>query len=100
MVENLRAGDFDALVRLVAPDGEIVMPGGRRFRGPDELRPVLEAYCNGFPERRHQIVSAVESDTAVAIELKITMPHTGVFVTPGGDIQPTSRPSFSMRATS
>ena len=89
--KTFEQGDFDALMRLVGHDAEIVMPGGMRFRGPDELRPVLEAYYNGFPELRHEIVSAVESDTAVAIELRITMPHTGVFVTPGGDIPPTGK---------
>ena len=89
--KTFEQGDFDALMRLVSPDAEIVMPGGMRFRGPVELRPVLEAYYNGFPELRHEIVSAVESDMAIAVELKITMPHTGVFVTPGGEIPPTGK---------
>jgi len=89
--KTFEQGDFDALMRLVAPDAEIVMPGGARFRGPAALRPVLEAYYNGFPELRHEIVNAVESDTAIAIELKITMPHTGVFVTPAGEIPPTGK---------
>ena len=89
--KTFEQGDFDALMRLVADDAEIVMPGGTRLRGPAELRPVLEAYYNGFPELQHKIVSAVESATAIAIELEITMPHTGVFVTPAGEIPPTGK---------
>jgi steroid delta-isomerase-like uncharacterized protein len=82
-------GDFDALTRLLAADAEIVMPGGMRLRGPAELRPVLEAYHNGFPDLRHEIVSTVESSSTIAVELKITMTHTGTFATPAGAIPPT-----------
>lgn len=84
-------GDFDVLMRLVAPHAEIVMPGGLHLNGADELRPVLEAYYDGFPNLHHEIVSAVESECAIAIELKITMPHTGVFVTPQGELPPTGK---------
>ena len=89
--KTFEQGDFDALMKLVAPAAEITMPGGMRFRGPAELRPVLEAYRRGFPDLRHEIVSVVESGDAIAIELLITMPHTGVFVTPGGELPPTGK---------
>jgi steroid delta-isomerase-like uncharacterized protein len=89
--KTFEQGDFDALMKLVAPDAEVVMPGGLRLHGPDELRPVLAAYRNGFPELRHHTVSTLETGDALAVELEITMPHTGVFVTPEGELPPTGR---------
>ena len=82
-------GRFDDLSELAAPDAEIVMPGGMTFNGPAELRPVLEAYKAGFPDLHHDVVSSVETGDSIAVELHITMTHTGTFVTPMGDLQPT-----------
>ena len=82
-------GRFDDLSKLVRPDAEIVMPGGMRMRGPSELRPMLEAYRNGFPDVHHEIVGSIEIGDAIALELRITMTHTGVFSTPMGDVPPT-----------
>jgi len=89
--KTFEQGDFDALMALVSADAEILMPGGLRVHGPVELRPVLEAYYNAFPKLCHETVSAVETDNAIAVELHITMPHTGVFVTPAGEIPPTGK---------
>jgi steroid delta-isomerase-like uncharacterized protein len=82
-------GDFDALAGFSAPDAEIVMPGGMTLHGPAELRPVLEAYKAGFPDLHHEIVAVVETAESIAVELRITMTHTGTFSTPMGDIPPT-----------
>jgi predicted ester cyclase len=38
---------------------------------------------------RHDIVAAVETDDRIAVELRITMTHTGTFRTPAGDLPPT-----------
>ncbi len=84
-------GRFDDLPTLVADDAEIVMPGGMRFRGPNELRPMLEAYRDGFPDVHHETVSTTETDDAIAIELRNTMTHTGTFATPMGDLPATGR---------
>jgi len=85
-------GDFGPLADLARADAEIVMPGGMRFRGPDEVRPVLEAYQAGFPDLRHEIVASVETADSIAVELRITMTHTGTFSTPAGDLAPTGNP--------
>jgi steroid delta-isomerase-like uncharacterized protein len=84
-------GNFDALPDLVAADAEVVMPGGMVFRGPTETRPMLEAYFRAFPGLRHEIVSAVETADSIAVELRITMTHSGVFPTPMGDLPPTGK---------
>jgi steroid delta-isomerase-like uncharacterized protein len=87
--EMFEHGDFDELRSLTSPDAEIVMPGGMRFHGPDELRPVLEAYKAGFPDLRHDVVASVETAGSIAVELHITMTHTGTFATPMGELPPT-----------
>lgn len=84
-------GRFDDLPTLVADDAEVVMPGGMRFRGPVELRPMLETYRTGFPDVHHETVAVVETGDSIAIELRIVMTHTGVFATPMGDLPPTGR---------
>jgi hypothetical protein len=60
-------------------DAESVMPGGMHFRGPDEVRPMLETYKAGVPDLRHEIVASVETADSIAVELRITMTHTGTF---------------------
>src|SRR5262249_47236510 len=88
---TLERGDLDALAKLVAPDAEITMPGGLRMQGPAELIQVLSAYLAGFPELRHAIVYAEATEEAIAVELRITMVHSGTFVTPAGELPPTGR---------
>ena len=50
---------------------------------------MLEAYRNGFLDVHHEIVGSIETGDAIALELRITMTHTGVFSTPMGDVPPT-----------
>jgi predicted ester cyclase len=49
----------------------------------------LEAYRGGYPNVAHKIVDAIESDDGIAVELRITMTHTGTFTTPMGELPPT-----------
>jgi len=81
--------NFDALSSLTTPDTEVVMPGGMTMHGPNELRPVLEAYLAAFPDLVHEIVGSVVTSDSVAVELRITMTHTGAFVTPMGEVPAT-----------
>jgi predicted ester cyclase len=46
------------------------------------------AYKAGFPDLRHEVVATVEAGDTIALELHITMTHTGTFVTPMGDLAP------------
>src|SRR3990172_259544 len=71
------SGDFDTLGRLGTPDADIVMPGGMVLRGPEQMRPVLEAYRSAFPDLRHEVVDYVESGDKIAVELKTVGTHTG-----------------------
>jgi steroid delta-isomerase-like uncharacterized protein len=85
------AGRFDELPSIVAPGAEVTMPGGMRLTGPAQVRPMLEAYRNAFPDLRHEIVDVVEANDRIAIELHIVGTHTGEFMTPNGPLPPTGK---------
>ena len=76
---NRVLGEF---VPTDAPDRAAIPPS-------QEWQAALEAYKGGFPDLRHEIVSAVETPDSIAVELRITMTHTGVFATPMGELPPT-----------
>jgi ketosteroid isomerase-like protein len=82
---------LDKLSELYTPDAEITHPGGIRFRGPEQLRPFLEAYLTAFPDLRHEGVDWVESGDTIAVELRTTGTHTGPLHTPDGAIPPTGK---------
>jgi predicted ester cyclase len=88
LVESHR---YEEAAELAHPDADISMPGGARYRGPAELRGVVQTYLTAFPGMRHEIVHAVETADAVAVELRITMRHDGPFVTPVGVLPPSGR---------
>jgi steroid delta-isomerase-like uncharacterized protein len=82
---------LDKLSELYTPDAEITHPGGIRLRGPEQLRPFLEAYLTAFPDLRHEGVDWVESEDTIAVEIRTTGTHTGQLHTPGGAIPPTGK---------
>ena len=86
----LEGDELDRLSSIVASDAEITMPG-MSFRGPAEFRPVLEAYLGGFPDMHHEVVSCVEDGDSAAVEIHVTMTHTGTFATPMGELPATGR---------
>jgi predicted ester cyclase len=69
----------------------MVMPGGLRIHGPAQMRPLLEAYQQAFPDIRSEIMTTVETPDAIALELRISGTHTGPMQTPGGSIPPTGK---------
>lgn len=82
-------GRLDELSTMVRADAHITMPGGIRLGSAHELRPILEQYLAAFSGIHHEVVSIVEGDRAAAVELKVTMTHTGTFNTPMGSIPAT-----------
>lgn len=89
--QAIEAHTLDKLSELYAPDVEITHPGGIRLRGPEQLRPFLEAYLAAFPDLRHESVDWVESGDAIAVELRTTGTHSGPLHTPDGTIPPTGK---------
>jgi steroid delta-isomerase-like uncharacterized protein len=85
------AGRLDETAQVCRPDVEVILPGGLRQHGPAEVIPVLAAFREAFPDIRHEVVDVVEAGDKIAIELKVIGTHTGVFITPQGDVPPTGR---------
>jgi predicted ester cyclase len=85
------AGCLDETAQVCHPDVEVMLPGGMRLHGPAEVSATLGAFRDGFPDIRHEILDAVEAGEKIAVELKVTGTHTGVFRTPQGDVPPTGR---------
>lgn len=82
---------LEEALRVGQPDVELTMPGGVRLRGPEEIAPVLDAFREALSDSRHVIVDVVETGDKIAVELRVTATHTGVFRTPQGDVAPTGR---------
>ena len=85
----IERGELDRLADYVHPDADAIVPGGLRVTGPDELRPVLQAYLTAFPTLRHHTITAIESGDQAAVELHVEVTHSGPFVTPHGELSPT-----------
>ncbi|MEA2511592.1 MAG: hypothetical protein QOJ59_1079 [Thermomicrobiales bacterium] len=76
---------------ICQPDIDVMLPGGMRLRGMAEVVPVLHAFCDAFPNIRHDIVDTVEAGDKIAVELAVKGTHSGTFRTPQGDIPATGR---------
>ena len=84
------ANDLDGFVAMQAPDTVWQTPDGP-VEGREGVREYVTRFREAFPDGRHTIVHAVESDDEVAIEGTWTGTHTGTFATPQGDVPPTGR---------
>ena len=89
--DAMEAGNLSGLDGLLAPDGVVTLPGGVRVEGPEQLTGLLQSYLEAFPGMRHEVVDYVESGNKIAVELRITMTHSGPFRTPAGEIPPTGK---------
>lgn len=83
------AGRLDELTELMHADATIALPGGVRFRGPAEFRPLLQVYHDRFSNLQHEFVDVIECGDKIVVELRITGTHAGVVHTPHGRREPT-----------
>jgi Predicted ester cyclase len=87
----VEAGDFDSIDAYTTPDCEITMPGMGRIDRDTMRTVVLPAYKTGFPDMHHETIDSVEAGDRVVVRLRVTMTHTGPFITPQGEVPPTGR---------
>lgn len=85
------AGRLQDAAQLAQPDVDVIQPGAPRIHGREELIAMLSAFSEGFSGIRHRIVDAVETGDKIAVELTVSMIHTGTFRTPQGDIPSTGK---------
>lgn len=83
--ESLSAGDLDAVLALVADDGDFRTPMGA-MTGKDAIRSYLAAFETAFPKADYAITELVESGNSVAAEGTYTATHKGPLGLPDGSI--------------
>jgi predicted ester cyclase len=81
---------YDRFPEVFNWDVELAM-GGMNLRGVDQVRALIEAYAEAFPDMRYQVIDTVESGDTIAVKLLTKGTHTGVFRTPSGDVAPSGR---------
>jgi ketosteroid isomerase-like protein len=89
--ETIEADDFDGFVELLHPDGIEFRGVGADITDHAELRGFMEAYKEGFPDLRHEVLDYVESGDTIALELHVRGTHTGTLRGPQGEIPATGR---------
>jgi steroid delta-isomerase-like uncharacterized protein len=87
----METGNVETIRELLTADGVVILPGGARVEGADQLIPLLQGYVDAFPGLRHEVVDYVESGNKIAVELRVTMTHAGPFHAPAGEIPATGR---------
>jgi predicted ester cyclase len=84
------ANDVEGFVAMQAPDCAWDTPDGP-LRGREAVHQYVSRFREAFPDGRHTILRAVETESEVALEGTWSGTHTGTFATPQGDVPPTGR---------
>lgn len=71
--KHIREQNVAGIVALFAPAGVYTMPDGRRFTGADEIAGWFTKLFASLA-LTPQVVATVESDTAIAVEIKNVLP--------------------------
>jgi predicted ester cyclase len=75
--------------RATLTDGsELMLPGGMRFQGPDQILQVTHAFWAAIPDGKIIRERHIENGPDVATEGRLEGTHTGPFVSPQGEIPP------------
>jgi len=84
---------FDEVLALTAEDVEVVLvPFGQTFRGHDGFRAFMQSFKTAFPDIEvTEVINQVATDEAVVTEFKARGTHTGLLMTPAGEVPPTGR---------
>lgn len=91
ILRAFESGDLSVFPEILTPDAVVKNPS-LTMHGPQEFaQRVQEAFVDPFSDARVEIVDAVESDNAVAAEIKSTVRHTGTMKMPGGDLPATGK---------
>src|SRR5205823_4547390 len=88
--EIVESGALEKLPLVIDADCDFKMPG-MAFKGIDPLRQLLAGYLAAFPDLRHHVRHAVESEDTIALELEVSGTHTGPMQTPHGAVAATGK---------
>jgi predicted ester cyclase len=88
--DAFNAHDVDARLAVNNDDTELVMPGGIKLRGREQVD-VLRAFWEALPDATITWENHVESGSMIAGDGVLTGTHSGPFRTPQGEIPPSGR---------
>lgn len=91
LIDSIDSHDLDPVPNLYADDAVIEDPGGARFVGGEQLTAHLQRLLVAFPDIHHEVLHTIETDTAAAVQGRITGTHTGPLSLPDRTIAPTGR---------
>lgn len=91
LIKAIDSHDLEHVPSLYAEDAPIEDPGGARFVGGEQLKSHLQRLITAFPDIHHEVLHTIETDTAAAVQGRITGTHTGPLSLPGRTIAPTGR---------
>ena len=83
------AQDAEARLAIEAPDLEVIMPGGLRLHGPEQVMEVVKGFWTALPDCKILAENQFVAGDAVFAEGTLTGTHNGVFWSPNGEIPPT-----------
>jgi steroid delta-isomerase-like uncharacterized protein len=81
--------DADARRAIVAPDVEMIMPGGMTLNGHEQVMQVESAFWDALPDAKITRSDLFEAGDVVVTEGTLSGTHSGTFRTPQGEIPPT-----------
>jgi steroid delta-isomerase-like uncharacterized protein len=94
--EAFNAQDADGRIAIEAPDIEVVMPGGMKLRGREQVMEVARAFWEALPDGKIAVESQLAAGDTVVAEGTLSGTHSGTFRTPQGEI-PASGNSVTLR---
>jgi steroid delta-isomerase-like uncharacterized protein len=94
--EAFNAQDADGRIAIEASDIEVVMPGGMKLRGREQVMEVVRAFWKAMPDVKIALESQLAAGDAVVAEGTLSGTHSGTFRTPQGEI-PASGNSVTLR---
>ncbi|MFN2589235.1 MAG: ester cyclase [Actinomycetota bacterium] len=84
--DAFNAHDAETRRSLLTDESELVLPGGMRVQGPDEILGVTQAFWTAFPDGKLIGDRHVSSGSDEATEGHFEGTHDGPFSTPQGEV--------------
>lgn len=92
-IEIYDAQEFDRIDEVLADDYEVRVVGAT-FKGLTEMRGMLDGFYTAFPDLKHHLVAAVETEdpNEAVFEIRVTATHLGPYHGPAGIVEPSGNP--------
>ena len=85
--EAFNEHDLDARRAALTENSELILPGGGRFTGPDQILQVTQGFWMAFPDGRIIREHHIGNEREAATEGRFVGTHTGPFPTPEGEVR-------------